>query len=166
MNFARIARLREKLLDAGRPSIRPPPPGQQVPVPPERGALYARVQPLAEVMFLVMSADGAIAGDERAALLGMLRTLTDGALSSREMAQMLDDFAGAFAREGLEQRLDTLAARLYGEPEDRELALALAAATVLADAQVQPSEVAILSALAERLGVPEARARSLIGQLE
>ncbi|HEY6562800.1 MAG TPA: TerB family tellurite resistance protein [Polyangiaceae bacterium] len=166
MNFARIARLREKLLAAGQPSIRPPPPGPEEPLPPERGALYARVQPLAEVMFLVMSADGAIASDERAALLGMLRTLTDGALSSREMAQMLDDFGEGLAREGVEQRLDTLAARLYGEPEDRELALALAAATVLTDEQVQPGEAAILSSLAERLGVPEARARSLIEQTE
>lgn len=162
MNFARIARLRDKLLEAGPPSLPPPAAGCRPERLPEHSALYARVQPLAEVMFLVMSADGAIASDERAALRGMLRTLTDGALSSPDMDGMLDHFAAGLAREGVEQRLDTLAARLYGEPTDRDLALALAAATALADSKLQPSEVAILSGLAERLGVPPASIQSLL----
>lgn len=171
MNFARIARLRDKLLDAGRPSLRPPPPpspaaGGVDAAAPESSALYVRVQPLAEVMFLVMCSDGAIAPRERIALCGMLRTLTDGALSSQDMERMLAEFAGWLARDGLEQRLDTIAARVYAEPEERELALALAAATALADSRVEPSEVATVSALAARLGVPQARARRLLDGAE
>ena len=117
-------------------------------------------------MFLVMSADGAIASDERAALRGMLRTLTDGALSGPDMDAMLDHFAARLARDGVEQRLDTLAARLYAERTDRDLALALAAATALADSELQPSELAILSGLAERLGVPASQVQSLLQERE
>ncbi len=162
MNFARIARLRDKLLDAGRPSVRPAPSSSRTGLPPEQSALYGRVEPLAELMFLVMSSDGAVAKSERAALRGMLRTLTDGALSSREMDEMLEHFAAVLEREGIEQRLDTLAARLYGEHETRELALALGAATALADSELQASEVTILKGLAERFGVPASRLQALI----
>ena len=142
--------------------MRPPPAGSNLEVRPETNALYERVEPLAEVMFLVMSSDGSIATHERDALRGMLRSLTDGALSSREMEQMLDDFAAHLERDGIEQRLDTLAARLYAEPEDRELALALAAASAIADAEVVPSEAAVLNGLAERLGVSRTRVNELL----
>jgi tellurite resistance protein len=131
-------------------------------VRPETSALYARVEPLAEVMFLVMSSDGTIDAQERAALRGMLRTLTDGALSSPEMERMLDDFGAQLAVDGIEQRLDTVAARLYAQPEDRELALALGAATALADEAVHASEAAVLHGLAARLGATQEHVRSLI----
>ena len=167
MSRARIERLRDKLLEAGRPSLLPPAPAASAITPregerPETRALYARVAPLAEVMFLVMTSDDSIAAPERDTLRGMLRTLTDGALSSSAMEQMLSDFEAALAHEGVEQRLDTVAAQLYSEPDQRELALALAATAALADDRLRSSERSVLDGLAERLGVTPERVRALV----
>jgi hypothetical protein len=70
---------------------------------------------------------------------------------------MLLDLEGLLARDGIDVRLDTVAAHLWPDPIDRELALALAAATAKADGRIDPAERSAILELAARLGVPGAR---------
>ena len=126
--------------------------------------LYSRLRPIAEAMYLVMAADAQIADPERAALRGALRILTEGKLSSAAMEAMLAEFGGDLAREGRELRLDHVAAALYGDAADVELALALVAAVSLADGHATEAEYATIEALADRLGLGPDRVRALVEQ--
>jgi len=164
MSSTRIERLRDTLLRQGRPSITPAP---WPPAEEQRAAadvLYSRLRPIAEAMYLVMAADTQIADPERAALLGALRILTEGKLSSAAMEAMLAEFGRDLRREGHELRLDHVAAALYGDAADVELALALVAAASLADGHASEAEYATIEALADRLGLAPERVRALIEQ--
>jgi tellurite resistance protein len=164
MSSTRIERLRDTLLRQGRPSITPAP---WPPAEEQRATadvLYSRLRPVAEAMYLVMAADTQIADPERAALLGALRILTEGKLSSAAMEAMLAQFGRDLGREGQELRLDHVAAALYGDAADVELALALVAAASLADGRASDAEYATIEALADRLGLAPERVRALIEQ--
>jgi uncharacterized membrane protein YebE (DUF533 family) len=164
MSGTRIERLRDQLLRQGRPSMVPAP---WPPAEAQRGAanvLYGRLRPIAEAMYLVMAADSQIGDPERATLRGALRMLTEGKLSSAAMEAMLAEFGRDLANDGRELRLDAVASTLYGDAADVELALALVAAAALADGQAGEAERSTIEALAERLGVPAERMRSLIEQ--
>jgi uncharacterized membrane protein YebE (DUF533 family) len=124
--------------------------------------LYSRLRPIAEAMYLVMAADTQLADPERAALLGALRILTEGKLSSAAMEAMLAEFGRELLRDGRELRLDHVAAALYGDRADVELALALVAAASLADGHASEAEYATIDALADRLGLGPERVRALI----
>jgi tellurite resistance protein len=171
MNYARIERLRERLLGQGSPTMAPPPPSpghallQKPPESqrPEDLAIYERLRPFAEAVYLVVSADRAVSERERDALRGALRILTDGALSSAALHAMIDGFDRTLARDGCEQRLDTVASELYGDIADHELALALAAAAATADGDLDDAERTTLESLAERLGVSRAQLETLLG---
>lgn len=171
MNYARIERLRDRLLGQGSPTVAPPPPAPGSAPPrkppasqrPEDVAIYARLRPFAEAVYLVVSADRAVSEHERNALRGALRILTEGALSSAAMGAMLDEFDRALERDGYELRLDAVAAELYGDLADHELALALAAAAATADGELDAAERTTLESLAERLGVSQAQLETLLG---
>jgi uncharacterized membrane protein YebE (DUF533 family) len=161
MSSTPIERLRDKLLRKGRPSIAPgpwPPVHEQ----PAANAMYRRLRPIAEAMYLVMAADTQIVQAERDALRGALRILTEGNLSSSAMEAMLSEFRASLARDGLEQRLDDVASELYGDADDIELALALVAAAAMADGAIGDQERSTVQALAERLDVPAQRLRELM----
>jgi uncharacterized membrane protein YebE (DUF533 family) len=147
-----IERLRDKLMKRGMAASHRPPP-----LEPEWGpqmqAITQRVRPFAEAMYLVLAADGDIDERERDVLRGALRTLTDGQLSTRAMASMLGDFARLRSRDGVELRLDSVAAALYGDRKDAELVLGLMAAAAETDGQVGSGEQSIIMTLGERLGV-------------
>lgn len=159
MTSQRIARLRDKLLARGRPTLQP---GAPPPVTPELAALEERVRPFAEVMYLVLSADARVTEPERDVLRGALRSLTEGALSSAAMEVMLRDFEQNFAREGLELRLDYLASTLYADRPDARLALGLATAAAEADRGIGPAERSVIRAFGERLGIEEVELEELL----
>jgi tellurite resistance protein len=151
MTSKRIERLRDKLLARGQPTLAPPavaPTGT-----PELWALAERVRPFAEVMYLVLAADHDISERERNVLRGALRSLTEGALSSSALDEMLQEFEQNRTREGVELRLDYLASALYLDRADARLALGLATAAADADRGVGPQERDLIRALAERLGI-------------
>jgi uncharacterized tellurite resistance protein B-like protein len=160
MSNKRIERLRDKLVDRGmaslRPSLPPTEPG------PEALAMLQRVRPFAEAMYLVLAAEHDIAERERNVLRGALRTLTDGVLSTASMETMLGNFERARERDGVDVRLDALAAALYGDPSDAELALGLMAAAAEADGRLGASEQSIILALGERLGVAAGHLQELL----
>ena len=149
----RIERLRDKLLARGQPTLAPPALAPPQAATPEQWALAERVRPFAEVMYLVLAADEDISERERDVLRGALRSLTEGALSSSALDEMLHEFEDNRAREGLELRLDYLASMLYLDRSDARLALGLATAAADADSGVGPQERAVITSLAERLGI-------------
>jgi uncharacterized tellurite resistance protein B-like protein len=160
MSNKRIDRLRDKLLARGMASQRPPP--VKADPKPEALAMAQRVQPFAEAMYLVLAADGAMGDRERDVLRGAIRTLTDGMLSSASMEAMLADFERGRALQGLESRLDTVAAALYSDRSDAELALGLMAAAGETDGRMATAEQAIILALGERLGIAKPHLQELI----
>lgn len=83
-----------------------------------------------------MSADADIKDSERDVLRGALRSLSEGGLGSAATDAMLHELEERLARDGMEVRLDNVAAHLWPDPNDRELALALAAATAKADGTI------------------------------
>jgi tellurite resistance protein len=157
----RVDRLRDKLLKRGMASHRPPP--MKAEPKPEALAMTERVRPFAEAMYLVLAADGAIGERERDILRGALRSLTDGMLSSASMEAMLSEFERGRALQGVESRLDTVAAALYDDRSDAQLALGLMAAASEADGRRDSAEQAIILALGERLGIGEPDLRELLG---
>lgn len=158
-----LERLKNQLLSGGsRPSLLPSSwSGNSA--PPEAQAAYQRIRPFAEAMYLVMAADGHLDERERIALRGALRSLTAGVLGTSAMESMLSEFERLLAVQGLELRLDDVASRIYGEPEDRELALALASTVAVVDDRMDSAEQRTIEALAERLGIGKQRLESLLG---
>jgi uncharacterized tellurite resistance protein B-like protein len=153
----RISRLRDRLLERGVVSEWP-----AATIRPESRAAYQRIRPLAEAMYLVMAADRHVSEPEREALRGAIRTLTDGVLGGVAMETMIMEFDQALARDGVDVRLDAVASVLYGDRDDMELAVALAAAVALADDRLDPEEQRTIEALAERLGIGGQRLERLL----
>ena len=150
----RIEQLRDRLLERGPVSVIP---GSFSRADLPKAAAYDRIQPFAEAMFLVMSADAEIKETERDVLRGALRTLSEGGLGTAATDAMLIDLEERLARDGIDVRLDNVAAHLWPDPADRDLALALAVATAKADGTIDPAEKNAIFELASRLGVPVAR---------
>jgi tellurite resistance protein len=157
-----LDRLKEQLLRGGSPPSIAPRPWTEGSVRPEAEAAYQRIRPFAEAMYLVMSSDGALDERERNTLRGALRSLTSGALGTSAMAAMLSEFEQLLERDGLELRLDDVAARLYPEREDRELALVLAATVAIADEHFAGAERETIVSLSQRLGVTKQRLEALL----
>ena len=174
MSNKRIERLRDKLLERGMDSQRPPPLNSDArpevaeltqrvrPSRPEVVEMTQRVRPFAEAMYLVLAADGGLRERERDVLRGALRTLTDGLLSSAALDAMLARFERERALQGLDMRLDTVAAALYSDRSDSELALSLMAAAGETDGKLTAAEQAIILALGQRLGLTQQRLDELL----
>jgi tellurite resistance protein len=126
----------------------------------------ARVDPVAETMFLMMSADGNVSDVERDAVRGAIRGLSDNLLHDGTIQVMLETYENAVGAEGREARLRHVAAQLKGSPSDAEGAFALAAAVALADDQVADEERRLVTQLAEWFGISNERSSALLDQLE
>ena len=133
---------------------------------PEESTALSRVDPLAETMFLMMSADGTIADAERDAVRGAIRGLSDNLLRSGTINVMLESYARRLKEQSREQRLQEIAEEIAEEPSEAESAFALAAAVALADGEVADEENAFINQLADWFGIDEARANAILDQLE
>jgi len=165
---ATLAQLRHALRERGQPSLPPPPPepGSAPPAPASADDVHAaaaRVAPICELLFLMMSADGHCDDTERELLRGAMRALTDGQLRSAVIEAMLAEFERALVEQGRAARVMHVTAQLSGDRADAEAAFALAAAIALADDVADPREVALLNEVGELLGLSEARQQELIG---
>lgn len=128
--------------------------------------LAAEYGPLCEAMYLMMSADGSVSTEERDVLRGALRNLSEDSLRSAQVDALLDEARAAVAKEGRERRLGQVAQELQGDPARAEVAFVLAAAIAFADGAIADEENDTLSALAEGLGIDEARATALLDSVE
>jgi tellurite resistance protein len=168
---ATISRLRDALLESGRrPSAVVSSAYETLTragmLSPEEAHALNRVEPLAEIMFLMMAADGRLQDDERDAVRGAIRELSDNVLRSGTINVMCENFAARLLDHGRDQRMHEVAEELAGHTSDAESAFALAAAIALADDHVADEENAFINQLGEWLSISATRAGELLDQLE
>jgi tellurite resistance protein len=161
-----IARLRDQLRTRGqRPSVVLP--GTSVtPDVAETMQLTAEFGPLAEAMYLMMSADGEVSSEEREVLKGALRNLSGDTLRGVQIDAMLDTAAKSIADEGREARMKEVILALHEDPARAEVAFVLAAAIAFADNAIADEENETLNQFAEGLGIDEERANALLDSVE
>lgn len=133
---------------------------------PEEANALNRVDPLGEAMFFMMSADGKVADEERDAVRGAIRGLTDNLLRSGTINVMLENYAKRLAEQGRDARLEEIASEIAEETGEAEGAFALSAAIALADDEVTEEENAFINQLAEWFGIAPERATEILDQLE
>jgi len=168
---ATIRRLRDALMKSGERASAVESPAYETlaragVLTDDEQAAVARVAPLAETMFLMMTADGKITDAERTAILGAIRGLTDGLLHDGTVKVLLEGFARFLSTDGRETRLRVIADQLASRPSEAENALALAAAVALADDEVADEERKLVAQLAEWFGIKPERARIILAQVE
>jgi tellurite resistance protein len=157
-----LARLRDQLLESGR---RPSTVATSAEAA-EGQRLHADYAPLCEAMYLMMSADGEISADEREVLRGALRNLSNSALRSADIDELLAHAVRNVEAAGREARLEEVAAELAEDRGRAEVAFVLAAAIAFADNAIADNENETLSSLAGALGIDEQRAEALLDQVE
>jgi tellurite resistance protein len=168
---ATITRLRDAMLESGRrpstvvSSAYETLTRAQLLTPEELHALN-RVEPLAEIMYLMMAADGRLEEDERDAVRGAIRGLSDNILRTGTINVMFENFAARLSEHGRDQRLHEIAEELADHTSDAESAFVLAAAIALADDDVAEDENAFINQLGEWLSISAKRASELLDQLE
>jgi uncharacterized tellurite resistance protein B-like protein len=166
-----IERLRDALLQSGRrPSVVLSSAYETLTreglLSPEEAGALNRVDPLAEAMFLMMSADGEVAEVERDAVRGAIRGLTDNLLRTGTINVMLENYAKRLAEQGRDARLQEIASDIAEETSEAEGAFALSAAIALADDRVTDEENDFINQLAEWFGISPGRTSEILDQLE
>ena len=160
-----IQRLRDQLQSKGqRPSIVAEPGASADSA--ELVQILAEYGALCEAMYLMMSADGKITNDEREVLKGALRNLSNDGIRGHHIEAMLDEAGKHAAEQGRDKRLDEVVAALKDDPARAEVAFVLAAAIAFADNAIADEENDTLNAMAEGLGIDEARANQLLDDVE
>lgn len=157
--------LREALRERGaRPSI-------VVPATPNAQELVEALRlveewgAFVEAMYLMMAADRRVKNVEREVLRGALLLLSEERVRTRHMEAMLDAAMRKMMVEGPEKRLAAVIEALQGNPAKAESAVVVAAAIAAADLRVVPEEHTFLAELARGLGIDEARAKKLLGEM-
>jgi tellurite resistance protein len=168
---ATIERLRDALLQSGRrPSTVLSSAYETLTreglLSPEEASALNRVDPLAEAMFLMMSVDGRVADEERDAVRGAIRGLTDDLLRSGTINVMLENYEQRLREHGKDARLQEIASEIAEETSEAEGAFALSAAIALADDEITEEENAFINQLAEWFGITPERAGEILDQLE
>lgn len=130
----------------------------------ERRAVL-RIEPLAEVLFLMITADGELSETEWFAFRGAARGLTANALSDGVLRAMRDQYAERLRQDGQRARLHAIAVTLKPDPNEAENAFCLAAAVALADNRIADSESRLLDDLAGWLEFDADRVARLLGML-
>jgi len=160
-----LQRLRDQLRERGhRPSLALPG-GVSSDVALGLG-VAAEYGALAEAMYLMMSADGQVSSDEREVLRGALRALSSDTIRSAQLESLLEAAQKRVAEEGREARMAAVVAELHEDPARAEVAFVLAAAIAFADNAIADEENETLNALAEGLGIDEARATVMLDGVE
>jgi tellurite resistance protein len=168
---ATIRRLRDALLQSGRresdvvSSAHETLTREGLLSEPEQRALE-RVDPVVETMYLVMTADGRTTSEERDAIRGAIRGLTDGLLQDGTIKVMLESYHRAVDAHGRDERLKQIAQAISEDAHRAEGAFALAAAVALADDEVAIEENELVHQLGQWLGITTERAREILDQLE
>jgi tellurite resistance protein len=161
-----LARLRDQLQARGRrPSVAATDPNMS-PEDVELLNLVAEYGPLCEAMYLMMSADGTVGGDEREVLKGALRNLSGDSIRTAHMELMLDTAGKNVKEQGRTARMDEVVNALKEDRARAEVAFVLAAAIAFADNAIADEENETLNSFAEGLGIDEARANQLLDEVE
>ncbi|HEY5680841.1 MAG TPA: hypothetical protein VIS55_12300 [Pseudomonadales bacterium] len=154
-----IVRLRDHLLSSDLGAA------GQVPDEQPGDAVRLRVEPFAETMFLVMLADAEQAVSEHDALVVAVDMLTDGLMGREAVDALLAEFAERVRREGREDCVARIGARLSADRDDREMAFTLAAVIALADDRVAVEENEVLDLMRTYYGISDRRMEAILGTL-
>jgi tellurite resistance protein len=161
-----LARLRDQLRSRGqRPSVVAPGPNVSADAA-EALNIAVEYGPLCEAMYLMMSADGHVTGDEREVLKGALRSLSGDALRGVQIESLLDAATKSVAEQGRDTRMREVIQVLHEDSARAEVAFILAAAIAFADNAIADEENETLNMLAEGLGIDESRANELLDAVE
>jgi hypothetical protein len=114
----------------------------------------------------MMAADGRLDEDERDAVRGAIRGLSNNLLRTGTINVMFENFAARLAEHGRDQRMHEIAEELAEHVSDAESAFVLAAAIALADDEVAEAENAFINQLGEWLSISAKRSSELLDQLE
>lgn len=123
-----------------------------------------RVEPIAEVLYLVMAADGELSALESDAVRGAIRGLSGNILNDGIIEVMLESFSLRLEMEGQRARASSLA-ELLSHPREREAAFALAAAVALADDKLMTEESSLIELFAQLFALDDADRRRILGEL-
>jgi tellurite resistance protein len=118
-----------------------------------------------EAMYLMMVADKRLKNVEREVLRGALLLLSNERVRTRHMEAMLDAAMRKVMVEGPEKRLAAVIEALQGDSAKAESAVVVAAAIAAADLKTVPEEQALFAELVRGLGIDEARAEKLLGEM-
>jgi len=130
----------------------------------EQAALLV-VEPLAEVLFLMIAADEMVAEAELSALRGAIRGMSGDVLSDGTIRVLVETFALRLQNQGARPRLLELGRALRSDQNEAESAFSLAAAVALADNNEADSESQLLDELAGVLGFDADTQNRILGQL-
>lgn len=128
-------------------------------------AAVARVDAVAETMFLMMAADEMVSESEVSAVRGAIRGLTGEILGDGVIKVMIEGYALRLKNQGREARLRAIAASMSKDTDEAASAFALAAAVALADNEIADAENAFIQELARWFGFDETRANAILDQL-
>lgn len=126
-------------------------------------AVMQRIEPFAEIMYLVMAADLDFAAAEKSILLNALSLLCDHAIPTTHLESLIDGIHQREpADEAIEQHIQLAAARIGSVREDREVAFLLAAVIAMADSHVEDVERQVVQWVREYLGISRSRMAQLL----
>ena len=163
LNRKRLEELGDKLRQRGqRPSMLL---GTAKPDLIEATQIVEEYGPMCEALYLVMAADRRVLNVEREVTRGALDVLSDGRVRTVHMEAMLDAAARASGEDGEAKRLEEVTRQLADDPVRAEITVLLAAAVAAVDGRVNPDEHRVLKALADGLGLVEARAAELLEEI-
>jgi tellurite resistance protein len=165
LSTSTVVRLRDQLRAAGQKASVDVRVGE-APSAEDEALLVAEYGPFCEAMYLMMSADGEVAIEEREVLSGALRNLSGGTLDGDLIAKMLERATAAAETDGRDVRLEKVVADLAKDNARAEVAFVLAAAIAFADNAIADEENETLDQLADGLGIDEARADVLLDAVE
>ena len=135
-------------------------------LPPEEQAAVQSVQPVLEMMFLMMAADGALSDEERVVIRGAVRELSEGFVRTATLNALIQGLEEALHKEGQEARLNAVVDLLHEDKPGAESAFVLAAAVAYADEKIEDSENELLNAFADKVMISAERAETLLDELE
>ena len=130
----------------------------------EENTAIERVTASAESMFLVIAADQQVTDTEFMALRGAIRGLTSDVLSDDIVHLMMEKYARQLLDEGLEQRLQAIAATL--DPIEAQNVFSLAAAVALADDELVAAENLVIEKMRLAYNLTDAQVSSIVGELK
>lgn len=128
-------------------------------------AAFLRVEPIAELLFLVVAADELVADTELLAMRGAVRGLSGDILTDSTVQVMVESFALRLRDEGAPKRLAAVTRILATDRNEAESAFCLAAAVALADSSVSDSESRLMDELAASLGLSARDRERILGEV-
>lgn len=131
---------------------------------PQEEAL-ARIDAIAETMFLVASANGEVTDTELSAVRGAVRGLCGEVLTDGIIQAMIETYAVKLQQEGRPARLASIRLAMQDETEALN-AFALAAAAALADDRLDREENRLILEIKEAFHLKDEQVAQILGQLK